>query len=251
MRSGGVYEIGRCSLCRLRRAGEDIVHLGAEASPSCAARPNSSQNRKTKASSTSANGTERPSSASSDVTPWSAIPQGTMRRKKSRSVFTLNANPWLVTQREMRTPMAPIFSGPRGVSTHAPDSPLRRAGRHAEIRAHADHQLLEVPHVRVHVAPIRLEVDHRVAHELPRAVVGHVAAAPRLVHLDAAGRQHLRRRDDVRAGAVRFHAERDDVRVLEQEKDVGGSGPPSDPRRVRAAARAPQRRTRRRAGALR
>ena len=93
-------------------------------------------------------------------------------------------------------------------------------GRHAEIGADANHQLLEIPHVRVHVAPIRLEVDDGIAHELPGAVVGHIAAAPRFVHVDAAGRQHLRRRDDVRAGAVRFYAERDDVRVLEQDQDV-------------------------------
>ena len=149
------------------------------------------------------------------------MPHGTMRRKKSRSVFTLNANPWLVTQREMRTPMAPIFSRPARCLHPRARQSADAAGRHAEIRADANHQLLEIAHVRVHVAPIRLEVDDRIADELPGAVIGHVAAATRLVHLDAPGREHLRRRDDVRAGAVRFHAERDDVRVLEQKKDVG------------------------------
>ena len=114
----------------------------------------------------------------------------------------MNANPWLVTQREMRTPMAPIFSGPRGVSTHAPDSPFDAARRHAEIRADANHQLLEIPHVGVHIAPIRLEIDYGIADELTGAVIGDVAAAPRFVHLDAPGREHLRRRDDVRSGAV-------------------------------------------------
>ena len=57
-----------------------------------------------------------------EVTPRSEMPQGTISLKKSRSVFTLNANPWLVTQRWIRTPMAPIFSAP----THAPVSPAIR-----------------------------------------------------------------------------------------------------------------------------
>ena len=38
-------------------------------------------------------------------------------------MLTLNAKPWLVIQREMRTPIAPIFSGP----THAPVRPAIRA----------------------------------------------------------------------------------------------------------------------------
>ena len=44
------------------------------------------------------------------------MPQGTIRPKWRRSVFTLNAKPWLVTQREIRTPIAASFSSP----THAP-----------------------------------------------------------------------------------------------------------------------------------
>jgi len=53
-----------------------------------------------------------PVARSSDVTPRSEMPHGTIRRKWSRSVLTLKAKPWLVIQREMRTPMAPIFSAP-------------------------------------------------------------------------------------------------------------------------------------------
>ena len=55
-------------------------------------------------------GSATPTSRSSEVTPRSSIPHGTINRKNSRSVLTLKAKPWLVTQREMRTPMAPIFS---------------------------------------------------------------------------------------------------------------------------------------------
>ena len=44
-----------------------------------------------------------------DVTPLSEMPHGTIRPKGVRSVLTLSAKPWLVTQREMRTPMAASF----------------------------------------------------------------------------------------------------------------------------------------------
>ena len=42
-------------------------------------------------------------------------PQGTMRRKKSRSVVTLRAKPCEVTPREMCTPMAAILRSVQGV----------------------------------------------------------------------------------------------------------------------------------------
>ena len=67
-------------------------------------------------------GISRPVSFSREVTPRSEMPHGTISLKKSRSVFTLNAKPWLVTQRWIRTPMAPIFSAP----TQAPVSPSIR-----------------------------------------------------------------------------------------------------------------------------
>ena len=62
------------------------------------------------------------STFSSDVTPRSEIPQGTINLKWSRSVRTLKANPWLVIQREIRIPIAPIFSAP----TQVPVSPATR-----------------------------------------------------------------------------------------------------------------------------
>ena len=64
----------------------------------------------------------RPVTRSSDVTPWSAMPHGTMSWKSSSFVLTLNAKPWLVIQREIRTPIAPIFSAP----TQVPVSPVIR-----------------------------------------------------------------------------------------------------------------------------
>jgi len=51
-----------------------------------------------------------------------------MRSNGERSVATLRAKPWDVTQREMRTPMAPIFSSPT-------QAPVRPATRLAVTRA--------------------------------------------------------------------------------------------------------------------
>ena len=91
---------------------------------------------------------------------------------------------------------------------------------HAEIRADADHQLLEIPNVSVHIAAIWLEVDDRITHELPRAVIGHIAPATRFAHLDTLCGEHLGCSHDVRAGAIGLYAERDDMRMLQEEKDV-------------------------------
>ena len=74
--------------------------------------------------STSAIGGARPSNDSSEATPASAIPQGTMAAKSRKSVLTLKAKPWLVIQREMCTPIAPSF--PAGVQM-----PMRPALRSA------------------------------------------------------------------------------------------------------------------------
>src|SRR5580692_3070784 len=47
-----------------------------------------------------------PSSFCIEVTGFDVMPQGTIRLKKLRSVFTLRAKPCEVTKREMWTPMA-------------------------------------------------------------------------------------------------------------------------------------------------
>ena len=57
------------------------------------------------------------------VTPRSGMPQGTMSEYGARSLATLNAKPWEVTHREMRTPMAPILSRP----TQQPVRPATRS----------------------------------------------------------------------------------------------------------------------------
>src|SRR5205823_956952 len=74
--------------------------------------------------------------------------------------------------------------------------------------------------VLVHVAAIRLQVDDRVADDLPRTVIRDIAAASGLVDLDAAGRQRVGRGEDVRSAAVAAHAERQHVRMLDEHQRV-------------------------------
>src|SRR5215213_652593 len=78
------------------------------------------------------------------------------------------------------------------------------AGGHTPIGADADHHFLDVANVAMHVAAIRLEVDDRVADDLPGTVIRHVAAAAGLLDVDATFRKLLRSRDDVGAPAVAF-----------------------------------------------
>ena len=82
--------------------------------------------RATTRSTTSSIGTSIPSAAS-DVTPYSLIPQGTIRAKWSRSGATLRAKPCMVRLRVSFTPMAATFRGrgPSG-STQTPGYRPRR-----------------------------------------------------------------------------------------------------------------------------
>jgi len=81
-----------------------------------------------------------------------------------------------------------------------------------------EQRLLQVAYVAVHVAAVRLEVQDGVADELTRPVVRDVAASSGLEQRDAHEpafgivREHVVR--------VRRRAERDDVRVLEQQQLV-------------------------------
>ena len=159
-------------------------------------------------------GTALPLSSSRDVTVLSAIPQGTIRPKWSRLVPTLSANPWLVTQRAIRTPIAASFASP----THTPVSPADAARVTPKSADGANQHFLEVAHVAVHVAAIRIEVDDRIADELTRAVIGDVAAAPGLDELDAPRGSASGVSSDVRSIVPRLDAERDDRRMLQEQQ---------------------------------
>ena len=92
------------------------------------------------------------------------------------------------------------------------------ARREAVVRAGADHHFLEVAHVAVHVAPVGGEIEDRVADHLAGAVVGDVAAAAGLEHLEAALAQRLGGEEHVLR--ARVAPEREDRVVLEQQQLV-------------------------------
>ena len=152
----------------------------------------------------------RPRTRAIDVTPRSAMPHGTIKLKLSRLVFTLSAKPWLVIQRAIRTPIAATFSLP----TQTPVKPATRPRVDPVFGDRANKNCFEIAHVTVHVAAVGIQVDDRVADDLPWTMIGDVASAPRLVHVDAACREHVRRRQDMSAAAVAANAERQDVRML-------------------------------------
>ena len=73
----------------------------------------------------------------------------------------------------------------------------------------------------MHVAAVGTQIEDRVADELSGAVVGDVAAATGFEDLDAARGELLGRRHDVSARRRQLDAERQDVRMLQQQQRVG------------------------------
>ena len=123
------------------------------------------------------------------------MPHGTISPKWDRSVLTLSAKPWLVTQREIRTPIAASFSIADPDAGQAGDT----GGGDAELRDRLDQDLFEIAHVAVHVAAILRQLEDRIADQLPGAVIRDVAAAAGLEQPDALARQRFGRFEDVRA----------------------------------------------------
>ncbi len=70
------------------------------------------------------------------------------------------------------------------------------------------------------VLSIGLEIDDRVADDLPGTVVGDIAAAAGFVDGDASRLEQRGRGEDVRAASVASDAEREHVGVLEQQQLV-------------------------------
>ena len=99
---------------------------------------------------------------------------------------------------ETRTPMAAIL--PPGVQT--PVMPSARSPARPNPATTSDQHLLEVAQVPVQILAVGLQVQDRVADELPGAVVGHVPAAPGLEQLDAPARALLVVDQDVLARAL-------------------------------------------------
>ena len=74
----------------------------------------------------------------------------------------------------------------------------------------------------MHVAAIGIEIDDRIANQLARPVIGHVAAAAGFEHVDAERRQSIGRCEDVGA-AVLLDADGQDVGMLQEQQRVGNA----------------------------
>src|SRR5262245_17063876 len=94
-------------------------------------------------------------------------------------------------------------------------------GLDAVIGGDANEDFLQIANVAMNVAPIRLQVDDRIADDLPWSVVSDVAAAARFEHSDSLRRERLGCRQDVRATTVTAHAERQHRRMFDKQKSVG------------------------------
>ena len=167
--------------------------------------------------------TARSSTRSSEVARLPAIPHGTIRSKYRRSVATLYAKPCEVTQRLRWTPRAASFSSVAGLSDPDAVAIGNARGGDFEISCRADHDFLELLDVPADVAAMLGKIKDGVADDLAGAVIGDVATAVGFVEGDI----HLR--EQVIAGAEIFFfsvaAQRDYVRVLAEEQDVGnGAG---------------------------
>ena len=161
-------------------------------------------------------------SAAREVTPRSAIPQGTMWPNMPRSVVTLSATPCSVRRRpgptrRVRTPMAATLRGfgPSASSQTPGYSPDAGGAGQAEVGQRVDHHLLEAVHVGRSRGRVVGHGDDRVGHQLARAVIGDVAAAVGpLEHGPDRGRV------DEHVTVIGVRAERVGVRVLEDEQVV-------------------------------
>ncbi len=117
-----------------------------------------------------------------------------------------------------------LRAGPaRGARLVHPDAhelrvALDEGGVDARVPRQRDHHAREVAHVAPHVAAIGAQVENGVRHELPRRVVGRVAAPRRLVERHAQRREAFARGEHV--GDVGGAAEGDRGRVLEKQERV-------------------------------
>ena len=168
--------------------------------------------RRSTTGSTSATVTGRPSSAVSEVTPASRMPQGTIRSKYARSQSQLMEKPCRVTPAGDPDADGGHLAGRAAVVLRHPDAaaPLDPAGGQPELGAHVDQQLLGAADVGDHVDRVGQPQD-RVADELTRAVPGDLAAP---VDVDD-GRAV--RRTVPRLGALAGGV---DARVLQQQHRV-------------------------------
>ncbi len=167
-------------------------------------------------------------------------PQGLIIRKNERSVETLRARPWRVTQRRSLMPMAQIFEAVgRSVDPDA-GAGAGADGLDVEGGEGLDDDVFEEAEVGVEVEFVEVEVEDGVGNELAWAVEGDIAAAVGFDKLDAAGFEEGGRGEEV-ALSVGAAADGDDGGVLDEHEGTGGEfagedgadgGRVGDPRRA-------------------
>jgi hypothetical protein len=155
---------------------------------------------------------------------------------------TLIAIPWVVIPRLTWMPIEPILrapspreegtvarptgvpcgpGSPEGTGASGPDAgqPVEDLGRDAVVAERGDHHPLEPAHVGGDVVAVGRQVDDRIGHQLPGAVVGDPSAAVGLGHLDALHPVPVLAHPEL--GGVGSAALRIDRMVLEQQQQVG------------------------------
>ena len=162
---------------------------------------------------TSSTPTGRPSSRAIVVNDASSSPQAVIHSVNGAgSRSTLSAYPCVVTHLDTWIPIEAIFRG-RAVDPD-PGQPFDPRRLHSQRRQSPDQRLLEVAAVALHILSVALQVEDRVADELPGAVVGRLAAAVGLDDLDLGALGH------VQLALLGATAERDHRRMLEQHDRV-------------------------------
>ena len=104
--------------------------------------------------------------------------------------------------------------------THPDARQLRdAAGPDVEIRQRIDQRLLDRPHIRAHVAFPFAQIHDGIAHDLPRPVIGDIAAAVRGMEGDAGAGQQFFAGQNVLQVAIAAH--RDGVGMFQQDELIG------------------------------
>jgi hypothetical protein len=124
-----------------------------------------------------------------------------------------------------RDPSRDAHPNGRDLLVAHPDAgqPFDAAGIDTVIGGRANEDRFEIAHVTVNVATVGVQVDDRIADNLPGPVIGDIAPATGLVNVDAARGEGVGGRKNVRAAAVAAHAERQDVGMFEEEQRVADS----------------------------
>ena len=118
-----------------------------------------------------------------------------------------------------------LMRSPVRAARRCPHARLSRhaRARNSEIRAGANHGFFERANIPAHIAPNLAQLQNRIGHQLPRSVIGDVAAAIGVEITHAHLRQHALGRQQI--PPMPRASLRDHVRMLAQQQHVGqGAG---------------------------